>query len=220
MSVAIISANLGNFEAPVDPVPQSMPCEFFRFTDANFWPRHCAMTPRLQARIPKCFGWQMVPHRDVYIWIDSSLAVVHPDCAAWFLEQLEGVDACFFRHPDRTTVHEEAAFIKRKIAEGNRYVTSRYAHELVDEELAEIEADAGFVDDLLIHSCVFAYRPTTEVRGLMMEWWYGISRFHCVDQLHLPFAIYNSGAPVRIIDGGYERAGLRYCRPRGTRHNG
>jgi hypothetical protein len=218
--ILLHTANLGNFEQAVDPVGQSVPCEFHRFTDENFPPRYHAMTPRLQARIPKCWGWQILPGYDLYIWVDSSLAVVSPDTASWFAAQCEGVDACFFRHPDRATIHEEAAFIKAKVAEGNRYVTMRYGNELVDEELAEIDVDAGFVDDLLIHSCAFAYKPTDAAKAMLKEWWYGISRFHTVDQIALPVAIYRSGAVVRIIEGGYGQAGLRYSRPRGTRHNG
>jgi hypothetical protein len=62
---------------------------FHRFTDANFPPRPLAMTSRLQAGIPKMFGWQLRPGHDVYIWIDASRGLLRDDSVAWFLEQLE-----------------------------------------------------------------------------------------------------------------------------------
>ena len=153
---------------------------------------------------------------DFYIWCDSSLTISHPDTVKWFLEQCEGVDAAFFRHPDRRTIREEADFIKAKIAAGNAYLTVRYENELLDEEMAEIEGTPGFVDDLLIASSAFVYRPTDAVKEMMREWWMQISRFHIVDQLGLPFAIWKAGVPVRIIEEDYRATQyLSYPKHRG-----
>ena len=65
MKVAILTANLGNFDTQVDPVTQDLPngvekIAFHRYTDNNF-PPITGLTPRLQYRIPKLFGWQMFP---------------------------------------------------------------------------------------------------------------------------------------------------------------
>ena len=67
--IAIITANMGNFDKNIDPVEQSVKADFFRFIDSNFPPRYQAMTSRFQARIPKMFGWQMNPGYDFYIYI-------------------------------------------------------------------------------------------------------------------------------------------------------
>lgn len=194
---------MGKFEIQVDPAEQSVPVDFYRFTDENFPPRYKAMTSRLQAKIPKMFGWQMVPDYDYYIWIDSSFALLNPDSVKWFLEQCEGVDAAFFKHPDRNTIQEEADFIKNKIAEGNRYLCCRYPNELGDEELAEIRADKDFVDNLLIAAGFFIYRNNEKIHNLMKEWWYFTSRYNVNDQLGLPYAIYKSGCKVKIINENY-----------------
>lgn len=220
MRIALLSANLGGFDERVEHVSQSVPCDQFIFTDANFPPRALAMTPRLQARIPKLFGWQLAPGYDLYIWTDSSVAMLHEASVAWWVEQVEGVDAVFFRHPDRRTLREEADFIQAKIAAGSTYLTTRYAGEWAEEELAEIAADPTYTDDLLIASTAFAYRPTPAVRAMMREWWYGISRYHIVDQLHLPYAIHAAQVPVRIIEEHYMRTPwLTFVRKRG-RHYG
>jgi len=220
MRTALLTANLGNFEEAVDPVMQYAPCEFYRFTDENFPPRRCAMTPRLQARIPKLFGWQMLPGYEVYIWVDSSMAVTSSDCVRWWLTKLEGHEAAFFRHPDRRSIREEAEFIRSKIAAGSTYLSTRYAGELIDEELAEIEADPNYRDDLLIASTAFAYRPTPAVQAMMREWWYHVSRYHIVDQLGLPYAIHRAGVQARIIEQHYMQTGYMTFARKSGRHRG
>ena len=197
MKIAAITANLGSFDKEYEAVPQTVQADFFKFTDKNFPPRSLAMTPRLQARIPKMFGWQMVPGYDAYIWYDSSLAVTSKDMVAWFLTQLGDADIVFLKHPERDTVYKEAAFIKEKVALNHYYLAPRYAGELIDEQLAEVG------DAPLIASTTFMYRNNERVHSLMKEWWYHTSRYHIVDQLGLPYAIAKSGCKINIINDHY-----------------
>lgn len=201
MKIAVITANLGSFdEEYVTYIEQG--ADFYKFIDTNFPPRFKAMTPRLQARIPKMFGWQMAPGYDAYIWYDSSLAVAE-GMVDWFTGQLGDADVVFLRHPDRKTVHEEAKFIKEKVLANHYYLAPRYVGELIDEEMAELDSDLGYKDDLLIASTTFMYRNNDKVHALMKEWWYHTSRYHIVDQLGLPYAIYKSGCKVNIINDNY-----------------
>jgi hypothetical protein len=201
MKIAAITANLGSFDKEYEPVEQSVPTDFFKFTDENFPPRSKAMTPRLQARIPKMFGWQMVPGYDAYIWYDSSLAVTSKDMVAWFLTQLGDADVVFLKHPERNTVKEEAEFIKKKVAENHYYLAPRYANELIDEQMAELQG--WYTDDLLLASTTFMYKNNERVHALMKEWWYHTSRYHTVDQLGLPYALLNSGCNFNVINDNY-----------------
>ncbi len=201
--IAIISANMGNFDPVVEPVAQSVQVDYYRFTDENFPRRFCAMTPRMQARIPKCFGWQMVPGYDYYLWIDSSLSIINSETVVWFLDKCKDVDAVFFRHPDRNNIREEADFIEKKIQSGNRYLSPRYTNESSREELSEIFSDPGFEDNLLIASGAFIYKLNDKTIAMMKEWWYHISRYHIVDQLGLPYAIYKAGCSINIIEEHY-----------------
>lgn len=203
MKIAVLTANTGSFDKEYKPVEQSIPVDFYKFNDSNFPPRSKAMTPRLQARIPKMFGWQMAPGYDAYIWYDSSLAVTSKDMASWFLEQLGDADAVFLKHPDRNTVREEAAFIKENVAANHYYLAPRYAGELVDEQMKELSEFNGYEDNLLIASTTFMYRNTIRVHDLMKEWWHHTSRYHIVDQLGLPYSIFKSGCKVNIIDDNY-----------------
>jgi len=204
MRTAIITANTNNFEKDFKYVDQSIPVDFYLFNDENFPPRYKAITPRLQSKIPKMFGWQLAPGYDYYIWVDGSFAL-SPDTAKWALDQCKD-DAAFLKHPYRNTIQEENDFIKERIQRAadrkspNRYTYRRYFHELFDEQMTEIQSDKGFIDNLLIASGFFIYKNNEKVHNLMKEWWYFTSRYNLVDQLSLPYAIYKSGCKVTIIN--------------------
>lgn len=217
MKVAVITANLGNFDNPVDPVKQELSAKiqltFHRFTDKDFPPRFNSMTSRLQARIVKIFGWQMMPGYDYYIWVDSSCALARPDSASWFLEQCEDVDIAVFKHPHRNTIQEEADYLKHRLSINCPYITPRYKNELIDEQLAEINADKSFEDQNLFASTAFVYKNNEHIRNLMKEWWYHTSRYHSIDQLSLPYVLAKSGCKFRIIPDNYLKVPyLKYVR--------
>ena len=199
MKICILTANLGNFDERVDPVEQSVPADFYRFTDENFPPRYVSMTPRLQARICKTFGWQMVPGYDMYIWIDGSISLRHPDSVRWLIEKCTG-DIAVFQHPNRKTVKEEADYLKKRIAQKCDYIIPRYDNELIDEEL---EAVSEFPDKYLFASGALVYKNNEKIHAMMKEWWYHISRFHSIDQLGLPYALQKTGCDFTVIPEHY-----------------
>lgn len=215
MSIAVLTANLGNFDKQIDPVEQSVPFDFYRFTDENFPPRYCSMTPRLQARIVKMFGWQMIPKHDIYIWVDSSCALLNKDSVKWLTEQMtddqgeysmgEQFDIFLFEHPNRYSIQEEADYLKKRLAKKCPYITPRYTNELIDEQLAEIKADKDYVDDRLFASTVIVYRNSEDVFKMMKEWWYHTSRYHSIDQLSLPYVLKKSGCSHRVLVEGYDK---------------
>ena len=205
MKIIVLTANLGNFDKPVEYVKQSVDYNFYRFTDENFPPRHCSMTPRLQARIPKMFGWEMVPGYDYYIWVDGSYSFQHPDSVKWFLEQCDGVDIAVLKHPMRNTIQEEADYLKRRLLEekgklkNDPYVTKRYENELIDEQLATIKRDEEYVDNCLYASTALIYNNNDRIKNMMRHWWFHTSRYHSVDQLSLPYVLFKAGCSVRVI---------------------
>lgn len=204
MKICLISANLGDFERNfVENGSQSVKIDTFRFTDENFLPRDKSMTPRLQARIPKMFGWQMVPNYDIYIWVDGSCALLNTDSVKWLVEKLGDADIALLRHPNRKSIQQEADYLKERLTHDNQYIIPRYKNELIDEQLAEIHADKDFIDDKLFASTVMIYRNNARVRAMMKEWWYHTSRYHSIDQLSLPYAIFKSGCRINVIRESY-----------------
>ena len=199
MSVAIVTANMGSFDPPSTIVDQCFCNTVFRFNDANFPLRSKSMTPRLQARIPKMFGWEMAPGFDYYIWIDGSFSILNNKTVEWYLGKVSGYDIVFFRHPDRGNIKSEAEFIRHKIERGNEYLASRYTNELIDEQLKACLVD-DYIDDLLIATCSFIYKDCKKTRGLLEKWWVHTSRYHVVDQLSIPYLLKTSDCKYKVLD--------------------
>jgi hypothetical protein len=160
------------------------------------------MTPRLQARIVKCFGWQMVPGYDYYLWLDADFTLKNPDSLSYFYKNCKGYDVVVLKHPNRPTIREEVRFLQINLHK-SKYITGRYLNELLDEQMAEINKDKKFVDDLLIASGVFMYRNNLRVHKCLKEWWYHISRYHIIDQLAFPYVLKKSGLRINILNDIY-----------------
>lgn len=209
MKVLILTANLGDFDKSIVPVKQNRSAEidfidFFEFNFGNF-PPITGLTPRLQYRIPKMFGWQMekaiLIRPDVVIWHDSSMSLQHPDSTKWLVEQLGDADIAVFKHPWRSSIREEVDHIDKKLIEGNKYITSRYKNGLHKEMLKEIyEEDKNYRDDWLFASNVFIYKNNPMVIKMMIEWWFYQSRYFTCDQVHLPYVLNKSGLDVNVIN--------------------
>lgn len=219
-TVCLVSANLNAFDPMLAPCDQDIPqdnvaFEYYWYTDTNFPPRVSSMTPRLQARIPKCFAWDMDPTRgyDFYIWVDSSYAMMHRGSVQWFLDRCKGtIDMALFLHPHRHNIREEAEFLKDRIDQGDRYLESRYKGERVGGQLAAIPP--AYHDDTLYASTAFIYRNTPKVQAMLTEWWVHISRFHSVDQLALPYLVHKHGLQVlRLSENIYKFPYLTRTRP-------
>lgn len=206
--VAVITANLGGFDKTAPHAPQSIGYDYFLFTDENFPPRFNAMTPRLQAKIPKFFGWQMVPNYDYYLWLDSTLSLSNPDSLKYFYDNCCDYDVVVLRHPSHPNVRQEARYTRKGVKQhgknlGSRYIMARYKNELIKEQMDEIEADKDFADDLLVCGGVFMYRNTPEVHKMLKEWWYHVSRYIIQDQISFPYVLKKSGLRVNVRPDKY-----------------
>lgn len=215
MNVALVTANLGNFEQPSRIVGQGIRdglVHIHRFTDENFPPRSC-MHPRLQAKIPKMFAWELIPGMDLYLWIDASFTVWRPSTTQWFIDTLGDADAAFFPHTDRTSIRAEAEMLQKAVAAGDSYLCNRYRGEWVDQQLAAIPPD--YPDDRLYCGGAFIYRNQDNVRAALSDWWFHTSRYHVVDQLALPYVLWKNQVNVRPLPGGfYSRSGACLFRPK------
>lgn len=198
MRVCLYSANFGGIDDLAHHVhQQGVDLTQHLFTDDNFPTRKRTLTPRMKARIPKMFGWDLLPGFDAYLWMDGSYQLSRPDAVLWLLEQLGDADIVLYRHGSRQTIREEADFIATKM-ERSHYLQVRYEGEDLDGQMAAIAADPNYVDDRLYGSSVFLYRPTPAIQRAFTDWWVHTSRFHAVDQLALPYVLRHCA--VRVID--------------------
>ena len=216
MSIFVHTANLGGFDVIQPPEAQvGVEMTWRLFGDADFPPRPCAMTRRLQAKIPKMFGWDLAPGYDTYVWHDASLRLSKPDSVAWLTAPLANHDLVIFRHPWRTSIAEEADYLRTKLANDSRYIIRRYYNEDLDGQMRAVQ-DGAYVDDHLYAGGCFAYRPTTWVKGALTDWWVHTSRFHCIDQLALPYVLAQRGVHVAVIDEDiYHSSHLEFTRAKG-----
>lgn len=204
--VTVLTANLGGFEPerpwPDQTAPPGVEVRMRRITDREFAPRPCAMTPRLQSRIVKCFGWDFVPETDWILWVDASRTLGTPETVAWMLSQrTPATDVVVFRHPERQTVKDEARFIEKRLARGDRYLEPRYAGESVAAQMAALGAELSGVKDLPLYATtVVLYRTHALVRRAWHRWWFHISRYHQVDQLAFPVVCCQFDLTLSVID--------------------
>jgi len=201
--IAVISANLGGIDRNPKHCEQSIPVDYYHFDESNFPLRSCAMTSRMQARIPKVFGWQMAPGYDIYIWVDTTFMIHNSDTVKWMLEKLGDADVACFKHPDRRTIQQECDFLDKKILEKHPYIMPRYADELTNQFLEEIKEDKNYEDNRLFANAIFIYRNNEKIRAMSKDWWYYISRYHINDQLGMPYSLYKNLCKVNVIDMHY-----------------
>lgn len=193
---AIVSANFGEFETPLDDGRITI-------TEKEFPLRDKSMTARLQARIVKTHMWEFVPGCDFYLWIDSSCRLKDKQ---WFLDKLGDADIAVLKHPHRDTVAQEAEYIQHRLDIDCPYITPRYEFEDIYGQTMTVNPDQK-----LYASTAFICRNSPKVRAAMKHWWYMISRYHSIDQLSLPWCI--RSLKVNVISDNYENCeGMEYVR--------
>jgi hypothetical protein len=192
---------LGGIDKPIEDVEQSIACDFITFTDDNFPPRFNSMTPRLQAKIPKCFAWQLKPDYDFYLWLDGNLRLADPKSLEYYYNNCKDYDVVVLQHPRRDTVYWEYRYNYRGLHSQapSNYLTERYTNEFLDEQYQVIKDDKDFQDDLLVNGGVFMYRNTPEVHKMLKEWWYHVSRYLIMDQLSWAYVLKKSGLRVNVL---------------------
>jgi hypothetical protein len=202
----VVSASLGGFDQPFDSVPQSIPHDFHLFTDETFPPRDKTMTPRLQAKIPKCFAWQLRPGYETYLWLDGNLRLARPDSLAHYLDALEGYDLVALRHPARPNIRQEVRYTRKGINQQSIYMLNRYPNECLKELYEVIERDQDYTDDLLVIGGIFLYRNTPEVQAMLKEWFYYMTRYIVQDQISFAYVLKKSGLKFNVLNEPYDES--------------
>ena len=200
--IAVIQASLGGIDNITPHVPQTIPYDYHLFTDENCPPR---LPPRLQAKIPKMFGWQLAPNYEYYLWLDGNISLNHSQTLQYFYDQIQGYDIVVVRHHRRPNIRQEIRYLRKGLREQSIYLVSRYDKELWQEQYAEICKDKEYVDDLLVIGGVFMYRNTPKVQAMMKEWWYHVSRYNVQDQISFPYVLKKSGLKIKVLDHDYTK---------------
>ena len=208
MRICVSTANLGGIDATSmlhcpQTVPPSYTVDYAGYNDGNLAPRHNALHPRLQAKIPKMLAYELHPGYDYYVWIDGSILLHNAMSIAWLVEQCEGAEMALFRHPYRSSIKAEAEYCYAEMSAGNAYLVSRYADEPMLEQINAYLADPGFKDDRLFAGGVFIYSSAivAQTHNLMSDWFYHCARHSVQDQLSLPYLLQRHAIQVNTIEG-------------------
>lgn len=206
--IALISANCGYLDKNLQNRhnKQTIPVDFFYFDDNNFPPRSEALHPRLQAKIPKMFGWELAPGYDYYIWADAPIILSNEIAVEWLLSKVRGHDIALFRHHDkRSSIGQELRFMERRM-NGLRgdlviqeYLKSRYRHEPMKDQVERYLSDQNFIDDKLYSAGLFIYANNQKVREMLKDWFTENARWSIQDQLSLPYVLFKSDCKVKMI---------------------
>lgn len=191
---AIIQASLGGIDKPSQP-------NAIIFTDENLPPRK-SLTPRMQAKIPKLFGWQLAPGFEIYLWLDGNITVTD-EGIAYLNKELEGYDMVVLRHPARPNIRQEVRYTRKGINQQSIYMLNRYQNEHLKEMYEIVENDKDYVDDLLVIGGIFLYRNTPKVQEMMKEWWYYITRYIVQDQISLAYVLKKSGIKYKVLNDDF-----------------
>jgi hypothetical protein len=198
MKVLVYTANLGRIDHDHPPVPQTgVDLTYHCFTEQEFPPRPLGLGRRMQARIPKIYGWDLLPGFDAYFWIDSTLSITRPDAVSWMLEQMGDAEIAVFAHPNRSTLQEEIDFVRTKLRRGSPYLNRRYLGEDLDGLEREV-VRRGMQQAPLYASTLFCYRaPSVAMQRSFREWWELTSRYHSIDQVQ--YTLILEGHDVSVI---------------------
>ena len=197
--ICVVSANLGGFDKQQSQVEQSMVVDYRWWSDDNLPPRFQTMTPRLQEKIPKFFGWQLAPDYEYYLWVDGNISLNSTDSVKYFYDSCQGSDIVVLKHPSRPNIRQEVRYTRKGINQQSIYMVSRYSNESLKEMYDVIESDKEYLDDLLVVGGIFMYRNTPVVHKMMKEWWYYVTRYIVQDQISFPYVLQNSGVRFNIL---------------------
>jgi hypothetical protein len=192
MRVLVLSASIYGKKVSHMVKQEGVSADFIFYNESNLPTRTSSFTPRMTAKIPKMLGWLLHPGYDYYIWIDDRYSMSRPDAVAWFLENIQGHDALFFKHPERSSVLKEAEYMDYWSKHGREHYAVKIVGEPIVEQAKMYCSDHNFKDNLLIEAGVFCYSSeivkNTEY-NVMKEWFFEVCTKSIRDQLSLPYVL-------------------------------
>ncbi|HMT75705.1 MAG TPA: hypothetical protein PKA77_16645 [Chitinophagaceae bacterium] len=176
MRVAVITANIGNFDNVAPLPPQTVPFDYYCFTDENLPFPLSALSNRMKGKFCKFQAHKFLDY-DWYIWLDGRIEVTSDR----FIEDIinSGADVVCTPHPVRATTGAEYDWM---ITNYNEYLSSRYTLEGLKEESELIPTGIP-----LLSGFFFAYKKSQSV--LFDKIWLNVIRYSDFDQGFLSYIL-------------------------------
>lgn len=198
MKIALITANIGNFDPVTIPVKQlGAQVDYYCYTENNLPSPLPHLNNRLKGKYIKMMTHRFLPDYDYYVWADSN-AYIHSDFFA--LDMVEkGWDVSICKHHERKDVYEEIDYILENMNSGSEYLLKRYKDEPWYEEY-EFYLQSG-MPDIPLYACkFFARRNVPRVNKAFEEWWMKTLEYSNFDQTMFSWITWRFGLSVRELD--------------------
>lgn len=194
---AVLTCNIGNIDEVVRPCEQSIPAQYYCYTENNLPYPLPNLGDRLKGKYLKINAHRFLGRNyENYIWVDGRVRIISNEFVKFMTEPLRKYDIVIPLHQYRKNVYEEIDFIKTHMNEGNDYLLKRYAHEPFDSEL-EFYRSEGLPEDFPLFACgVFARNNNEKLNRVFRDWWLRSIEFTSFDQAMFSYIVWEFGLKV------------------------
>ena len=201
MKILITTATYGNDICYVKDVFKSTQhkCDFIKFNSENF-PFNQVADSRLKSKYPKMRPFDYYPGYDWYFWFDSKFVFKKNFDFDSFLKNIDLANnhLVLCKHPHRSSIFEEVAFMNNEINKKNQYLVKRYDMKCINKQARQYMSDKKFIDDRLFAMGFFGFHRSAY--KLMTEWFNHNERFSLQDQISFPYVLSKYNLMYKVLD--------------------
>ena len=141
-------------------------------------------------------GYKYYEDYDYYVWIDSTISI-HKDICNYITDQLIGVDICFAKHPQRSTVLQEIWAVKANFKEDDS---------IYNNLKKKLRNDGYPQDHGLVAANRFFYKNEEQPKIFLERWHNEYNNSSYRDQLTCNYSLWKTNTTVRYIESTTLRA--------------
>jgi hypothetical protein len=194
MRVSWITSVFGGIDEPKEIPEQTIDFKHYHFSEESNARFLRPFDDRTKALF---FKTQMhrVVEADYYIWTDGKIQVLTKDFIEQAINQLGESPLAILKHGARGCIYEEVDFIESEIKKGNKYLTVRYAHRPIREQVESYRKQGYPVNNGLNDCSVFIRNSSITTDSLFNEWWKRCQR-GLFDQVSIQFCAWDMGIKI------------------------
>lgn len=181
--IAVVTVNIGGIDDIKCIPPQSIPYDYFCFTEHNLPFPMSSLDNRTKSRYLKTQMHRYLPDYDIFIWLDGRVEVT----SSSFVEELSSsiendAEIVCCAHDDRSNIYEEIEYIVSSIEDNKEYLKVRYGHQDMQSEAIFFREQKVPDNCRLLRSTVFATSNKYHTNKVMDEWWAKCCQYTNFDQ--------------------------------------
>lgn len=198
--VAVITANIGKIDEIIGIPKQTIPIDFFYYTQDNLPFPLPSLSNRLRGKYLKIQTHRFLHSYDYYVWLDGRVQITSTSFIENLIESLGKNHIALFKHRERQTVYEEMEYIIKRMKEGYHYLLNRYGDQQMEKELQFYTHQELPKNFPLYAATLFIRRNDQFVNKVFDEWWKRILEFSCFDQTMLAFVAWQSQMKIKELE--------------------